>query len=189
MRINGLTFNYQPQFRGINEAINKIRMNIKNKGLEQDEFIPASGDQTIIIQHYHEAEKSSDTDPSPIAKGLPSIEKGRMATNGVISGATTGGAIEGTKSVVNKIKSHKAEGDDTKQLSSDEPKTSPSDLKNSEVISENAINETEIPNTEVPTTNIDNNNIAEDIIQPKSLPITEIEPEIEPEIEVDIDLN
>ena len=98
-----ITFNtYHPtQFRGINEALNKIKSQINSNvgGISGREgFTPAQDGGTVIIENYYEGGKDK-TDFSQYSSG-----RGTAAAEGAVSGATTGTAIEGTKNVANKIK-------------------------------------------------------------------------------------
>ena len=106
MRIN-FNLNYsQIKFRGINDTIERIKNDIKRGETGTDSFESSNGEQTIIIENYYE--KNGDNSPNnENFKSLNNENKsnsGRMAAEGAISGATTGGAIEGTKSVVETIK-------------------------------------------------------------------------------------
>lgn len=102
-----VTFNtYRPiQFRGIHEAAEKIKSQfMSNGGMPlRDGFVPVKDSGTVIIENYYEGGKDR-TDFSKMGSS-----RGSAAAEGVVSGATTGTAIEGTKSVAKKFKSASGE--------------------------------------------------------------------------------
>ena len=98
MRISFNAINHATSFKGINEAINRIRSQIQNGGfVPGDTFTKAQDNGTVIIENYYEKGQSTDIQPQS--------SKGGAAVEGAVSGTTSGSAIEGTKSVAEKIKS------------------------------------------------------------------------------------
>ena len=96
-----IAFNtYRPtQFRGLHDALNRIQSQINAGGIPtRDGFTPVQDGGTVIIENYYESGKDK-TDFSKLGNG-----RGTAATEGAVSGATTGGAIEGTKTIAKKIK-------------------------------------------------------------------------------------
>lgn len=93
-------------FRGINDAVNRIKQQIQNGGaLMGDTFTKADESSTVIIENYYEGGKESSNITSQ------NSNKGGAAIEGAVSGTTTGSAIEGTKSVAEKIKGDKSDID------------------------------------------------------------------------------
>ena len=89
-------------FRGINDAVNRIKQQIQNGGsLMGDTFTKADDSSTVIIENYYEGGKEASNITSQ------NSNKGGAAIEGAVSGTTTGSAIEGTKSVAEKIKGNK----------------------------------------------------------------------------------
>ena len=178
MRITS-NFTYsKPTFKGINDAINRIANQYSKPNLNKDTFEFSQGEQTIIIQHYHEAEKNTDTISKSLKNGMPTLDKASVTTNGVISGATTGGAIEGTKSVIKKVKTARQNNIDENSLSGNAPSEDASDLQKAQVVSSDNINEIKpIAIEENPM-----QDVAEPIITPEIIITEEIEPfgDIEP---------
>ena len=180
-------------FKGINEAVNKIREQIENgKFSAGDTFTKSQDGGTVIIENYYEKGQSSDINPQS--------SKGGAAVEGAVSGTTTGTAIEGTKSVAEKMKTKEGiktekstdtvDSDDSTQVDLlDE-----NDLQNGEVnniIDDNNLQENapDIDSEHIGAYDIDDNNL--DIDNP-DIDIPEIEgPEIEaPDIDVaDIDVS
>lgn len=201
-------YTYRPvQFRGIHEAAEKIKSQFMNNGglPTREGFVPVKDNGTVIIENYYEGGKDK-TDFSKMGNGRSSA-----AAEGALSGATTGTAIEGTKSVAKKFKNGHEEIEKPQEGSIDTDDASSVNLLDEEGEAESAAKATDPdselsseidnePEIDKPISEIENTegldeglngvdiDIPEDIEGPGGDIDLGPEIEIEPDIDVDIDI-
>lgn len=166
-----ITFNpySQVQFRGINDAIRKIKTQIESGGFKpmQDQFTPAPENKTIVIENYYENGNN---------------HKANAVAEGAIGGATSGTAVVGAKGIGEKLKGAKStvSGDksvnllDDKGIDTETDSTDAIDLDN---------------DTDVDTDIDSDTDIEPDIdVEPDIDPDIDVDPDIDIDPEIDIDI-
>lgn len=169
-------------FYGINSKIERIKSQLQNKTspFGQDSFTKTqSAEQTVIIENYYEGGQNKDN-----TSGLYSQPRNsNAAAEGAVSGATTGGAIEGTKAIAQKVKDAKAGAKETVDADSNTP-VDLSDDPEENTTTGTGLEKEHIEN-ENTDTDIDTETEVEPEVEPELEP--EIEPEVDPELDTDID--
>lgn len=179
MKISFNATNYATSFKGINEAVNRIRSQIQTGGfVPGDTFTKAQDNGTVIIENYYEKGQSTDIQPQN--------PKGNAAVEGAVSGTTTGSAIEGTKSVAEKIKEKGDEKGEKTLDATDTDDSSAVDLLG-ENDSEHSVPDSELDSNFDVASDIDIDADTEIDTDLDLNPEVDVEPEIDIDPEVDLD--